>query len=167
MNANVPEYAVELRRLVMDWSPRLDKLDDAVVARRPSPGKWSVAEIIGHLVDSASNNHQRFVRAGSQEDLIFLGYEQDAWVRAQAYQTADWANLVALWRSYNLHLAAVMAATPVQVRTKQTDRHNFDQIGFRVIQPGAQASLDWFMADYVEHLKHHLRQVSGLLAPPA
>src|SRR5437764_8545226 len=71
-------------------------------------GKWSPKEIIGHLIDSASNNHQRFVRAQFTDDLIFAGYEQDAWVSVQQYGRESWPLLVQLWKSFNLHLAHVM-----------------------------------------------------------
>jgi hypothetical protein len=47
-------------------------------SRRPlSKGKWSAREVIGHLIDSAANNHQRFVRAQFRDDLVFPGYEQE------------------------------------------------------------------------------------------
>jgi hypothetical protein len=67
-------------------------------------GKWSPKEIIGHLIDSASNNHQRFVRAQFTDDLVFAGYEQEGWVRVQNYQGEQWADLVQLWKLYNQHM---------------------------------------------------------------
>src|SRR5688572_30758858 len=78
-------------------------------ARRPAAGGWSPKELVGHLIDSAANNHQRFVRARWQEDLVFAGYEQERWVEAQGYQAARWRELVTLWQDYNRHLARVMA----------------------------------------------------------
>ena len=75
-------------------------------------GKWSPKEIVGHLIDSASNNHQRFVRAQFTDDLVFAGYEQEGWVRAQNYQGENWAELVQLWKLYNQHILHLMSAYP-------------------------------------------------------
>ena len=156
-------YTLELRRLVDDYTARLEEVDDGAIHRRPAPGKWSVAEVIGHLVDSASHNHQRFVRGPRQDALVFDGYAQDDWVAVQRYQDADFGELLNLWRGYNLHLARLMELTPAAEREKPYIRHNFDQVAFRPMPAGSPATLDWFMADYVEHLKHHLQQIDALL----
>jgi DinB superfamily len=142
-------------------TPRLLALDDAATARRPAPGRWSPREIVGHLIDSASNNHQRFVRAQFQEDLVFPGYAQDAWVAAQRYQHAPWRELVGLWTAFNRHLANVIAVAPEDVRMKPRERHNLHQIAFRTVPQDQPATLDYFMRDYVDHLEHHLKQILG------
>jgi hypothetical protein len=156
-----PPYAARLRTVIAAAEPRLLALDDASTARRPASTAWSPREILGHLVDSASHNHQRFVRARWQDDLVFDGYAQDAWVEAQAYAHAPWRELVALWALYNRHLARVMAATPAAVRTREHARHALDRIAWRPVPADAPATLDYFMADYVGHLEHHVRQVLG------
>ena len=158
-----PAYVEALVRLVEDYTKRLAPLPEAMIRRRPGPGKWSIAEIIGHLVDSASNNHQRFVRGPRQDALVFTGYAQDDWVIAQGYQDAEWKALVELWRGYNLHLARVMERIPAADRKKSYIRHNFDQVAFRPLPAGQPATLDWFMEDYVEHFKHHLKQIDALI----
>jgi hypothetical protein len=158
-----PAYASELRRLVGLYWMSLGKLDELTAHRRPVPGKWSIAEVIGHLVDSASNNHQRFLRGRWQDDLVFVGYDQDAWVAAQRYQDADWQTLLELWRAFNLHIAHVMERTPAEIRRKPYISHNLHRVGFREIAATTPATLDWFMEDYVEHLKHHLKQIDALL----
>jgi hypothetical protein len=157
----VQDYARELIAIVDTVAPRMLDIGDERSARRPAPGKWSPREIVGHLVDSASNNHQRFVRAQSQADLVFLGYEQDAWVAAQRYQEAPWRELVTLWAHFNRHLARVMAAVPPDVRDRPHRRHNLHQMAFRPVPEHEPATLDYFMRDYVEHLKHHVRQILG------
>jgi hypothetical protein len=58
------------------------------VALKPAPDRWSKKEILGHLIDSAANNHQRFVRAQGTPRLEFPGYEQEFWVATQAYASA-------------------------------------------------------------------------------
>ena len=62
-------------------------------------GGWSRKELVGHLIDSASNNHQRFVRAALGDSLEFPGYEQEGWQRLQAAQAVSWQTLLTLWRT--------------------------------------------------------------------
>jgi hypothetical protein len=155
------DYAIDLLSIVDRAVPALLELSDEVNGRRPAPGKWSPREIVGHLVDSASNNHQRFVRAQWQEDLTFPGYAQDDWVAAQQYQMAPWRDLVTLWASFNRHLARVMVAVPAEIREKLHQRHNLHQLAFEPVPAGEPATLDYFMRDYVAHLEHHLRQILG------
>lgn len=157
------DYALELLSIVDRATPRLLEIDDTRSARRPAPGKWSPREIVGHLVDSASNNHQRFLRAQWQDDLIFQGYAQDAWVEAQRYQDAPWRELVTLWEHFNRHLARVMAAVPPQVRIRGHVRHNLHELAWRPVPQSEAATLDYFMRDYVGHLSHHVVQILGPL----
>jgi hypothetical protein len=150
--------ADDLRHTVERASERLFQLSDREAAHRPAPGKWSRKEILGHLIDSAANNHQRFVRAAFQEDLLFPGYAQDEWVALQHYQERDWREIVTLWRSYNLQLAHVLESLPRDVLEHVHRRHNLHQIAWAPLEEHAPVTLTWFAADYVGHLKHHLRQ---------
>jgi DinB family protein len=151
--------AEKLRHAVAQSLSGLRALSEEQSSRPRAPGKWSPKEVIGHLIDSASNNHQRFVRAAFQEDLVFPRYEQDQWVRNQRYRDCPWAELVELWRLYNLQLARVMDATPESLRRRETRRHNFHEIGFQEVREGEPATLDGLMHDYVAHLDHHLAQI--------
>src|SRR3954470_5646711 len=104
----MPEnVANELMAVVQAALPRLTALSEATVAHRPTPDRWTIKEVIGHLIDSAANNHQRFVRAQFVDELVFPKYEQNEWVRCQAYNDADWQELLELWQRYNRHLAHV------------------------------------------------------------
>jgi hypothetical protein len=156
---STPSYAEDLRRAVDEATPRLLALSDAAAKRRPRPGKWSPAEIIGHLIDSASNNHQRFVRAQFQNDLVFPGYDQDAWVLFQAYGDAHWVELVTLWKTFNIQIARIMENSPESVRKSPRSKHNLDKLAWRPVSADKPATLDYFMNDYVGHLKHHLTQI--------
>jgi len=153
--------AEDLRQAVDRAWPVLRALDERKSAQPPAPGKWSPRELIGHLVDSASNNHQRFVRARFQDDLVFPGYDQDAWVAAQGYRTAPWLELVELWRLYNLHLARVFESMPPELARRSVTRHSFDRIAFRPVPAGEPATLEFFAGDYVAHLRHHLRALGA------
>ena len=66
-------YVAELRGAIEEFTPLLEQMSEEATRKRPQPGKWCPREIIGHLIDSASNNHQRFVRALFQDDLVFPG----------------------------------------------------------------------------------------------
>jgi hypothetical protein len=156
-----PPHAARLRAAVAAAEPRLLAADDAWTPRPRAPGKWSPRELVGHLIDSASNNHQRFVRARWQDDLVFPTYAQDDWVDAQGYADAPWRELVTLWAAYNRHLARVMAAAPAAVRGRAHARHNLDVVGWRPIAADGPATLDWLMGEYVDHLEHHMRQLLG------
>jgi hypothetical protein len=152
-------FLADFRGTVDGSAGRLLELSSVDAAKRPAPGKWSPKEIIGHLIDSASNNHGRFVRAQLQDDLIFDGYEQAEWVRVEGYQQRKWADLVLLWQALNHHLAHVMAAADPDALTRPRARHNLDSLAWRPVDRGEPATLEYFMRDYVGHLKHHLRQV--------
>jgi hypothetical protein len=134
-------------------------IPDRDAAAPCAPGKWSRKEIIGHLIDSAANNHARFVPAQASDDLVFASYDQEAWVRAQRYNDRPWADLVALWREYNLHLASVMASADARVVDRPRARHSLDHIAFVPVAADQPATLGYLMRDYVAHLEHHLRQI--------
>jgi hypothetical protein len=85
--------------------PKLRAISESRAEQPRAPGKWSPKQVIGHLIDSAANNHQRFVRAQEGESYTGPGYKQDHWVAVQGYQEASWDDLVALWCAYNRHLA--------------------------------------------------------------
>ena len=139
-------------------------LTEAQAYTKPAPDKWSPKEIIGHLIDSATNNHGRFVRAQDTDELIGQGYRQDEWVSAQNYQAANWQDLLILWRQLNLHLAFVMSQTPDDIRYKERLQHNLHEIAFYKVEETTPTTLDYFMQDYVVHLKHHLGQIREILS---
>src|ERR1019366_6692835 len=124
-------------------------------ARRPVlPGGWSRKQLLGHLIDSASNHHQRFVRAALADALEFPGYDTPASVRIQAVESADWPMLVDLWASYNRYLAHVIRHLPA-AKLEVVCR----------IGSNAPVSLRYLAEDYVGHLvQHHLDRI-GVARP--
>jgi len=155
------DFLNDFRRIIETASSELLQMPPEQSQTPRAAGKWSPKEIIGHLIDSASNNHQRFVRAQFSDDLVFAGYEQEGWVRAQDYQGEDWASLVQLWRLYNQHILHLMATVPEDTRMKLRYKHNLHQIASDSLSENEPVTLDWFMRDYVDHMKKHLRQILG------
>jgi len=153
------DVAADLLATIDRATPLLVELGDERSRRHPAPGKWSPREVIGHLIDSASNNHQRFVRAMFQADLVFPGYEQDEWVSVQRYDEAPWQELVGLWAAFNRHIARVMDVAPAEQLTRLRARHNLHELAWAPVPRDRPATLEYFMRDYVGHLRHHLRQV--------
>jgi hypothetical protein len=140
----------EFGRTIREAYERLRQIPEAESGKPLAPGKWSRKEVIGHLIDSASNNHQRFVRAQLTDQLLLPGYEQEAWVRCQGYQQEAWADLLALWRSYNLHLLHVVSRIPEEKLNHLCRVANHEPVTLRFL-----------VEDYLRHLKHHVRQGLG------
>jgi hypothetical protein len=153
------EALEDFRRTIEEAGERLRHMPEALTRDPLSDGKWSAREVIGHLIDSASNNHQRFVRAQFTDELIFPPYEQEAWVSAQRYNDEPWSILVQLWESYNLHLLHVMSAIPAEMRTRLCRKHNLQRIAWETVSETEPVTLEFLMLDYIAHLKNHLKQI--------
>jgi hypothetical protein len=157
--------AAALRSTIQHAAPLLQQITDEAASRPQAPGKWCPKEVIGHLLDSANNNLGRFIRLQATEDLIFEPYAQEEWVRAQGYAEADWMELLELWARYNLHVARVMDRVPVDARFRPRTTHRPLGSTYTELPADGIPTLDWLMRDYVEHVKHHLRQIDpGLVA---
>ena len=140
--------ADELRTTVATYLPRLQALSDAQVLASRGPGKWMRVEILGHLIDSAANNQQRFVLAPQRVSFEGPTYDQEHWVRVHAYRTRSWSEIVDLWTVFNLHLAYAIAAVP-------DDRLSMPC----TIGTNSAETLEWLMQDYIRHMRHHLAQI--------
>ncbi len=152
----------DFRETIETAETRLLAISEQQSRTSRSEGKWSPKEIIGHLIDSAANNHSRFVRAQFNDELAFSGYEQEDWVKVQSYNEEPWQQLVQLWKNYNLHLLHVMSVIPEPTRTKPRSTHNLDQIPWKTVAKNETVTLDYFMRDYVAHLKNHLTQITDV-----
>jgi hypothetical protein len=143
------ESAVEEFRGILAGVPaQLSSISDAHAGAPWSPQVWSRKQILGHLLDSAANNHHRFVRAQIEGKLSMPAYAQQEWVAIQEYKALPWNDLVVFWTAYNRHLLHLMEAIP------GPSRKNPCKIG-----EDEPVTLEFLVIDYVHHLKHHLHQV--------
>lgn len=151
----------DFSQTIEEAAERLRGMTEEDADVKPAPEVWSAKEMVGHLIDSAANNHQRFVRAQFTDGLDFPGYVQDEWIAAQHYGDAPWARLVELWRLYNLHLLHVVSRIPADELKRPRRPHSLDRIAFRLVEADEAATLEYLIRDYVEHLKHHLNQIKA------
>jgi hypothetical protein len=152
-------FLMDYGKIIETSAAQLVEISEEQSKAAKHPGKWSAKEIIGHLIDSAAHNHQRFVRAQFSDELVFQGYEQEEWVRVQRYIDEPWYQLVQLWKNYNLHLAHLISAIPEQTLTQTRSLHNLDSIAWETVDRKQQTTLEYFVRDYVGHLRHHLAQI--------
>ena len=146
------DVAADLRRTIDAALPILQSLSEADADTPRAPGKWTPKQVIGHLIDSAANNHQRFVRAQLGTELVSPSYAQDHWVECQSYASRRWRDVTTFWHTYNTHLAHVIERIPAdRARVRCTIGAN---------QP---VTLTFLAEDYVAHMKHHLMQANARL----
>ncbi len=145
-----------LDRLLASVPPRLRQISHS--ARKPVPNKWSAKQELGHLLDSAANNHQRIVRVQLEDGLALPGYPQETWVNLHAYQQREWLDLIRLWAALNEQLLAAARSVPDAAWA-----HTCTVAG------SGPLTLRFVLEDYVEHMLHHLRhvgvEVEDLMAP--
>ena len=147
--SSTAETANALRATLDAARARMATWTDAHATERwRGPGTWSRKEILGHLVDSAANNHQRFVRAAIDGEYSGPGYQQEDWNATGCYQTFRWSTLLTLWTSYNLLLAHVLENLPPEKASAVC-----------LIAENPPVILQFLAEDYVAHMKHHLDQI--------
>ncbi len=127
--------------------PELRALTDEKTAQAPKPGSWSPKQELGHLIDSAANNHMRFVVASTEGVWEGVGYEQDRWVEAHGYQDLAWMEIVELWYRYNLLLAHLVGHIAEE------------RMESRCVVSSNNVTLRFLIEDYVCHMQHHVDHV--------
>jgi len=144
------ELSHQLEKLIWKAKNDFDAMSEEDAAKLPGAGGWSRKQILGHLIDSASNNHQRFVRALLQDEVRAPRYDQEGCVRVQRYQESPWGQLVALWASYNRFLAHVLEGIPKEKLATPCFIGEYPMM-----------TLEELAVDYVRHLEHHLEQLKS------
>jgi hypothetical protein len=138
----------QLSDIISSGRPRLESIPEGVADEKPYAQKWSRKEILGHLIDSAANNHQRFVRMQELRDIGTFRYSQEHWVRSQAYQREAWLELIQFWFFYNRHLAHVIANVKSESLAATCD-----------VGEAQPVTLELVVRDYIRHVQHHLDQI--------
>ncbi|WP_316843204.1 DinB family protein [Pedobacter psychrodurus] len=126
-------------------------IPEAVWNDKPQPLKWSKKELLGHLIDSASNNIRRLV-VGQYEQGVKIVYHQDEWVKYQNYQETDITEVIMLWKLLNYRISQVIENIPEEKLQNTCDT------GKGKIE---MHSLSFFIDDYLVHLKYHLNQITA------
>jgi hypothetical protein len=142
------EIAAELAGIVERAARLLRETSDQEASAQALPGGWSRKQTIGHLIDSASNNHQRFVRAALEGSLVWPGYDQNGCVTIQAFQEASWPMLVNVWEALNRLLTHVLEHLPPGAAGAPCRIGEHDPV-----------SLEQLARQYVDHMRHHLDQL--------
>ena len=137
-----------LRTLINEVPPELSKLPLSQVELKPSPVKWSPKEELGHLLDSAANNHQRIVRTQLEDEPKMPGYDGDAWVELHKYQQRNWQEMIDLWRDLNRQLLAAAEAAPESAWSRTC-----------TIADSLPLTLKFVFEDYIDHMVHHLKHI--------
>lgn len=144
---NPQKLAADLRNTLESALPRLREISEEAAGAPREPGKWSRKQILGHLIDSAMNNQQRFVRLQLEPTLHLPGYEQEGWVAVQRYNERNWNDLISLWTAVNQHIAHEMAHIQQDALAHIWKRETED------------LTLGFIAEDYIAHIEHHLRQI--------
>lgn len=142
------QHSIErLEQLCRIIPPLVLEISEKEFRSKPAPGNWSKQEILGHLIDSATNNHQRFIRV-QFEEVPYIRYDQDQWVKHNHYNELPMKHVVDLWSLYHKHLLEVMKRIPAENLSRfcNTGGENPDRLEFLV-------------NDYVVHQEHHLKQI--------
>jgi hypothetical protein len=142
------DIAREIRIIVEEAAPLLSRMTPDQLSSKANPDEWSKKEILGHLIDSTANNHQRFVRAAYNAAAAFPPYAQTDWVRIQRYNESEWADLVVLWSAYNRHLSDVIERIPDDALSAPCN-----------IGKEAPVPLEFVIKDYLRHIRHHLNSI--------
>ncbi len=141
------DLSLLLRQTIDREIAELRAVAEAHAASAPAPGKWSPKQELGHLIDSAANNHMRIAVASIEGAFEGAGYTQDGWVAAHGYQEMAWSEIVELWYRYNLLLTHLVEGVP------ETHLEN------RCVVGGNAMTLRFVITDYVRHLRHHVDHV--------
>ena len=147
------QVANQIRSLVDHWKHRLARVNGTQARHKQTLDRWSIAEVVGHLVDSANNNYQRIVRGQTDDrDLRFVNYDQNHWVKVGDYNAFEWRSLVELWTLANEQIAHVIARFP--------ETHLSTLCVLSDCEP---CDMRFIIDDYLSHLEHHLRKLEARL----
>jgi len=153
------KYQEKLNKIISFSAEKIREIPNSEINLKPSPDKWSKKEILGHLIDSAYNNHQRFLRAVERDNLVFRPYNQVDWVLKNNYQNREIDEILDIWIMVNNHINVLVGSLSDELLNKETTDHNFHVVCMNAYQEGVKTSLSYLIWDYIFHLEHHLSQI--------
>lgn len=147
----------ELLSLIDEWEPKLSALPEDVITVRRNNQNRCIKQILGHMVDSASNNTHRIVHLQYQQSpLIFPDYanfgNNDRWIAIQNYEAEEWTGLIQLWKHSNIHIVHVIR------NINESKLNNVWLSGLN-----EKVSLKAMVIDYLRHFKLHLDEINELI----
>ena len=136
------------------WEQKLIDLPVDVITNKRNNQNRTIKQILGHLIDSAANNHQRMVRLQYNDKLDFPDYQQDneLWIALQDYQNADWDTTIQLWKFYNLHMIQVIKS--VDQTKLDNSWQSFENI---------TVTLKQMIDGYLGHIVLHFNEIQELI----
>ncbi len=148
----------EILSLTEKWEPKLASLNNETISDRRNSQNRTIKQILGHLVDSASNNTHRIVHFHYQTSpLIFPNYatfgNNDRWIEIQNYQNEDWINLIQLWKYSMLHICHLI---------QNVDDKKLNNVW--ISGSDKKITLKSMILDFPRHLKFHLSEINELIS---
>ncbi len=157
MDVEFQETCEDLSTLISAWEVKLFELPEQTVTVRKNHQNRSIRQILGHMVDSATNNTHRVIHMHYQKspvnypDYANLG-NNDLWISIQNYQEEDWGELVRLWAAVNRHMIHLIG----QIDASKLNQYWISALNERV-------TLREMIADYPRHFRLHLNEISALI----
>lgn len=143
-----------IQTYIDNWEQKLINLPTDTITQKRNKQNRTIKQILGHLIDSAANNHQRIIRLQYNEKLIFPDYQQDndLWIALQDYQNEDWTTIIQLWKYYNLHMIQVINS--VDPKKLNNSWQNFE---------GTTITLLQMIEGYLGHIELHFNEIQELI----
>jgi hypothetical protein len=144
----------QISQIITEWNLKLLGLPIKMITENRNKQNRTIRQILGHLTDSAVNNHHRIVRLQYTDNLVFPDYRQDndRWIKIQDFQNENWEDLVTFWKYYNIHLVHVVGnIDPLFLKSTW---HDFE---------GTTETLDTIVKGYLWHLNLHINEIKELM----
>ncbi len=142
------DVANELDKIIDGFISKYKDLDEEITGKKLSIDKWTLKEIIGHLIDSASNNHQRFLRLQLRNDLEFPDYNKDDWIKLQKYNEILYSDLLSLFLYYNKLIKQIILNVDKNCLKNKWNVAWDENTNY--------ITLERLIKHYVEHIKGHI-----------
>ena len=140
------------------WTPKLTEFSEDTIMNKHNNQNRTIKQILGHMVDSASNNTHRIVHLQYQESpFSFPNYatngNNDRWIGIQNYQDENWENLIQHWKFIHIHLVHVI---------NNVNQNKLPNMWISESKYGNIALKD-MIVDFLRHFNLHLGEIQELI----